>query len=676
MLEWRIFERRKTAVLLALAFFLVGAISVHNLVSRNVARAHIDEYLTIFLGTEFLSPWTGAPYSVRVGEMTRWFVRLLYPFGVYYMNSRMGGDWEGEALSLSDTRDAPAEFRSGWQYPGGYYLKEKLRGKDFYFFVSDDFERDPNVQDYVFAIRFAFGLMVILSFSLVIYALCLKINAIASAFYGLLVLSNSVVYGEFAYLYAETVLFFIFNLTMFLYLKAEKITCRLSIWLGILSAAALSTKMMGILIAIPAFLHVLVNRTREDRGKMEDWRFEIYALAFVISLVAINFWSGSLFNFVNETLVNVYNYAGRRNAQDIPLRFFSETVSELGGVFVILYIPIFLWLVSRWRRSLAAVYGLGVVTAAVVWSLSNASIWSGRNVTAVYVAMSFIVALGAGKILENRRQKFRKSAQNFDKTYSAAACVVFLVVTVAVPAIWLPSLDNIFSGKARGVQTRCEDIAALGLSEKDAVHLIGRKDIEVFEIIDRPVTSGADGPSGRSPKWYKTYTDFDCLVVRRRGENKHISNYFAPLTHEMSIRIGNLFFFSPRRITTAKREEAYRAAWSATVDREPAARSNFDVYVDENAVIFIKEPCARRDTRGFFFLRIYPVDERDLPSDRRNDDLLDFIWEQHGARFDGRCMATAPLPAYGVARIRAGQTDGFHTVWEVEIPLSGAAPSQ
>ena len=75
ILKWRVFDRRNVALILAGAFLLVGAVSVHNLISRNVARVHIDETTTLFLGTRFLSPWDAAPYPVHVGEMNRWLVR-------------------------------------------------------------------------------------------------------------------------------------------------------------------------------------------------------------------------------------------------------------------------------------------------------------------------------------------------------------------------------------------------------------------------------------------------------------------------------------------------------------------------------------------------------------------------------------------------------------------------
>ena len=58
--------------------------------------------------------------------------------------------------------------------------------------------------------RFAIGLMAILSFSLVIAALCRKTGAVAAAIYGIAVLSHSLVYSQFGRFYAETALFLIF----------------------------------------------------------------------------------------------------------------------------------------------------------------------------------------------------------------------------------------------------------------------------------------------------------------------------------------------------------------------------------------------------------------------------------------------------------------------------------
>ena len=675
ILRWRVFDRRNVALILAGAFLLVGAVSVHNLISRNVARVHIDETTTLFLGTQFLSPWDAAPYPVHVGEMNRWLVRLLYPLGIYYMNTRMGGDWEAAFLGLPGPPGAPNPATyDGWRYPGGYYLKEKFGREDWNF--AEDFELDPNVQDYVFAMRFAIGLMAILSFSLVIAALCRKTGAVAAAIYGIAVLSHSLVYSQFSRFYAETVLFLIFNLAIFLYLRADTLTHRVSVFFGVLSAAVLSTKLMGILIAAPVFVHVLLNRARKGGFKARDWRLELYVGSFTVSFVILNLWSGSLFDFVNETLANVYNYAGMRNAPDVPLRHFRTMVEDLGYPLIIFCIAIFLWMLKQWRRDLALVYVLGIVVALVVWSLSNAAIWAGRNTALPIVAMSFILALGAGRFTEPAATGVRGAGEGRSRMYSAGAVAVFLLAAAAVPAIWLPSPERMFVEQIRAETGRCGDIAAIGLSKADAVRLTGRSDVTTFERLEGPYRSSRDeGVEG--VRWYEKYTGFDCLIVKRRGENKHISNYFAPLTHRMSSRVGNLFFFAPRGANAAEREEAYRAAWDSTVAAVPAASSVFDLHVGENALTLVKEPCAANDTRGYFFVRVHPVDKRDLPETRRDDDLISFVFDRYGARFDGKCMATVPLPTYGIARVEAGQTDGSVTNWEVETDFGeGPAPAE
>lgn len=662
-LEWRGFDLRNGALFVALAFFLIGAISVHNIVSRNVARAHVDEWNTLFLGTQFLSPWTGAPYGVYVGEMNRWFVRLLYPLGVYYMNTRMGGDWESVVLGLPGPPGAPnpATHRQ-WNYPGGYYLAEKFNGKSWDFFDSKEFTLDPNVQDYVFAMRLAFGIMAVLSFSLVIWALGRKVNPIASAVYGGLVLSKSVVFSQFQIFYTETSLFLIFNLSMFLYLYADRVTHRVSISLGILSAAALSTKLTGLLIAIPVFFHVLAGCTNGDRGRVR--KFESYAAALVMAVIVLNFWTKSVFDFVNETLVNVYNYTGARNVEDVPLRYFESVAAHLIYLFIGVCISFVVWLVAQWRRDLVLVYALAATVAIFAWSMSNASTWADRNISLPYVAMSFIVALGAGNFVELAARRAGESRAPLFRACSAVAVTAFLVAALAVSGPRLLSMERIFSDKVKGETARCGDIGAVGISHEDAVRLTGRNDVTAFERLDWPMRSTREGE--KINRWYEKYLDFDCLVVKPDGESKHISNYFAPLTHDMSVRVGSLFFFTPRGMNAEEREEAYRAAWPSIVANPPAARSVFDVHVRRSELIYIKKNCVPGDIEELFFVIVEPADERNVPESARR---TDFHFPSHGAQFDGKCMAAVPLPAYDIARVKTGQTDGFNMMWDVEIPF-------
>ncbi len=110
-------------------------------------------------------------------------------------------------------------------------------------------------------------------------------------------------------------------------------------------------------------------------------------------------------------------------------------------------------------------------------------------------------------------------------------------------------------------------------------------------------------------------------------------------------------------------------------DREPAIRSDWDVYLVENGLVYVKEPCALADTEATFFLHLYPVDVNDLPDGRKRHgfDNLDFYFDQRGAIFDGICMARAALPEYDIARIGTGQyvpvDGGYNHFWEGEIRL-------
>ena len=136
--------------------------------------------------------------------------------------------------------------------------------------------------------------------------------------------------------------------------------------------------------------------------------------------------------------------------------------------------------------------------------------------------------------------------------------------------------------------------------------------------------------------------------------------------------IGLMFFghFSVRSKITALKE-AYRPITAG----EPIVRSDFDVYLSENELIYVKEPCAPADTEAMFFLALFPVDANDL-SDRRRRygfDNLDFEFDRRGVMFDGGCMARIPLPEYDIARISTGQfivmNGDPRNLWEAEFRL-------
>ena len=121
--------------------------------------------------------------------------------------------------------------------------------------------------------------------------------------------------------------------------------------------------------------------------------------------------------------------------------------------------------------------------------------------------------------------------------------------------------------------------------------------------------------------------------------------------------------------------DARKYAFDAFVSGEPTVRSDFDLYLREDTLIYAKEPCARADMEGMFFLHLYPGDVNDLPDHRKQYgfDNLDFDFEWHGERFAGKCWVKALLPEYGISVIRTGQSvlldGGIDNIWNEEIRL-------
>ena len=138
----------------------------------------------------------------------------------------------------------------------------------------------------------------------------------------------------------------------------------------------------------------------------------------------------------------------------------------------------------------------------------------------------------------------------------------------------------------------------------------------------------------------------------------------------IAVSIGLIFFeYFNAHAKTAAIEEAYRSITAG----EPVVRSNFDVYLIENELTYVKEPCGVPDTQARFFLHVVPEAVEDLPAHRRQYgfDNLDFHYDDYGSMpaLGGRCMAERRLPDYPIASIRTGQyTPGEGQIWRAEFP--------
>ena len=106
---------------------------------------------------------------------------------------------------------------------------------------------------------------------------------------------------------------------------------------------------------------------------------------------------------------------------------------------------------------------------------------------------------------------------------------------------------------------------------------------------------------------------------------------------------------------------------------KPIVRSEFDLYLVDDQLVYVKDRCAAREVEGRFYLDAQPRSVDDLSGDhwRRGYERLDFIFAsryysyQHAIR-SGKCVLVRPLPNYEVSCIQASQGH-----WRAEHCLDG-----
>ena len=105
---------------------------------------------------------------------------------------------------------------------------------------------------------------------------------------------------------------------------------------------------------------------------------------------------------------------------------------------------------------------------------------------------------------------------------------------------------------------------------------------------------------------------------------------------------------------------------------EPAAQSVYDLYLIDNALVYVKRPCSESDVASKFFLHVFPERAGDLPAERRENgyENLDFNFFVQGMSLDGLCIARVPLPDRPSAAARTGQFDERGELWNATVLLN------
>ena len=138
--------------------------------------------------------------------------------------------------------------------------------------------------------------------------------------------------------------------------------------------------------------------------------------------------------------------------------------------------------------------------------------------------------------------------------------------------------------------------------------------------------------------------------------------------------IAQLHFHDIVRFNLESYLDQMRRSYAILAATAPAARSIFDLYLEDGTLIYVKESCVQADTEAPFFLHVVAVDPDDLgPMRRRHGfDNMDFQWSGTlAATFDGVCLLARKLPDYAIASIVTGQFLADEPLWRVEVTADG-----
>ncbi len=103
------------------------------------------------------------------------------------------------------------------------------------------------------------------------------------------------------------------------------------------------------------------------------------------------------------------------------------------------------------------------------------------------------------------------------------------------------------------------------------------------------------------------------------------------------------------------------------------ARSYFDLYLNDNKLIYYRDNCTQEDMYAQIYIRIVPMNRFSLPGIYKNYGfhILDFYPLDQGAMLDGTCIAITPLPMYDIKTIITHQGHRGALLWEVQFSPLG-----
>ena len=410
---------------------------------------------------------------------------------------------------------------------------------------------------------------------------------------------------------------------------------------GTLTGARLNTTGNSITQTFGEMLSVF-HRWGFAGSDLEWWHYYLWALFGAIVLMSIA----------------VFILQRRKEAVSVWSFRDSDNVAPF-ALFAVVYLAFLVSLVPFTLgheiddRLLSAAYVPLILVFAFLFDRFFVMVCDGRLNLARWVLVFLIVCLCSGNILATLRLDLRETSRALDSGY------IYLTYNTEY---WNNSetLDYLKLHPIAG-DVYSNEFPLLWLEhESDG-------DVASVESVYRPTPAALDDLFN----WIGEADDVVHVVwLSIRPKSRSEYNFrFTPgvdLISEFSdgsiyrVKRGEYSSDEERRVKTKRNFrkflDAYRSSSDAVIDSE------FDVYIDNHKLIYVKEPCKNTDTDHSFYLHldVYRLGQIAIEN-------LDFNFSRYGARFDDICIAGVDVSRHDPFKVRTGQwARGESTLWNVE----------
>ena len=494
-------RQSKVKIIFLIIFLLISFNSLTNLqnsyptenLDGSILGKVQDEFHTLVLGTKEL---LGERNDVnRIGSFTRFSIKALSPFGVFYMNNKMGGEHHITTENMHN-------------FAGYSYLERNLNG-------FPDIIHDPNVQNFRFAILLLRNLIFILLLTFISYILYNQnyiLSSIAvlisTVFNRSFILSEKLLYTDFSNL----LILYIF---LFCFIN-KNLNQRTKNYIYLLLTASIISNGLSNVIFVPIILSGFNKYLKKDFLKYISFFILIF---FTLNIAELR----DPINYLDNQLWNFYHYwTGHYIIEPTgvemlrKIAFFSF---PWFGAFVLMPFYKFVQLNNRRLFLILCMTQIIILVSGSQLRVFEPRNYLGLTTIGIFIGILFLMDLEKKFVVLKPRSKNNLS--------------ILIIILFLLPLVRSVDEESLLQSELNRVD--CEKLLIIN---ETSLNFPNEK-VDNLSIV---ITSPVEAPTYFN-ELEQTINPYDCLIIKDTNESKNISTFVAPNSYNIAKRTKNYFLF-------------------------------------------------------------------------------------------------------------------------------------